>query len=203
MPLASYSCFTSVPWCARASSCVAEEGCGSNSSTLQGGPSLPCHQSGSRARCHLPRALTCTCPMRAHVRPYLSVLSVCLRMKASSWGVRPLSLGQPHLSPSLPGAFHLEFLSLSSAFFHSSSCLPSQRAHSSSLSWHAGSFLSLEPYPFSAGLLKQPCKLSDLLPPCPPPFVLPRKSLSISLAGTEYYRLGDLQRKTSIHFLQY
>lgn len=60
-----------------------------------------------------------TCPMRAHVRPYLSVLSVCLRMKVSSWGVRPLSLGQQHLPPSLPGAFHLEFLSLSSAFVHS------------------------------------------------------------------------------------
>lgn len=46
--------------------------------------------------------------------------------------------------------------------------------------------------PSSVGLLKQPCELSDLLPPSPAPSILPRKSLSISLAGTEYYRLGDL-----------
>lgn len=67
----------------------------------------PCHQ-----RVAARPGVTCFC-LHFSCTAHAPACTLCLRISAGSWEVRRLSLGQPHLSPSLSVTFHpLSVLSL-------------------------------------------------------------------------------------------
>lgn len=153
---------------------------------LSRGPFPPVSpESGSRTRCHLLLLQLLT------LGSVLPVLFVCLGINASSWEVRQLSQGQPHLScqASLsPSTWSFGPSPL--PLFTPSSCPPFPGSPPFILVLVRGS-LPHDPVLFHRGLLGQLCKLSNFLPPSSR-FPLHRKSSSISVAITEYDRLVDL-----------
>lgn len=146
-------------------------------------------ESGSRTRCHLLLLQLLTLgPQASHHSSVLPVLFVCLGINASSWEVRQLSQGQPHLScqASLsPSTWSFGPSPL--PLFTPSSCPPFLGSPLFILVLVRGK----DPVLFHRGLLGQLYKLSNFLPPSSR-FPLHRKSSSISVAITEYDRLVDL-----------
>lgn len=152
---------------------------------LHRGPFPPLSpESGSRTRCHLLLWLLTLC---AH----MPIPWSCLR---SLFEDKQSQLGSEAAKPGPAASGSVSPPTWSFCPFVNSTCPPCPQAHRSSWSWHAGPILSLSSSPCPRGLLGWLCKLSSFLPPSSP-FILHRKSLSISVAITEYYRLVGLLGK--------